>query len=147
MFWRKNEQTAPQNISALMDQTVGFMTQLRDLGGFGYIVFGAGLLILVAIMVAPLIAAGAVGTKVANLIDSLTPIAIALLILGYASVLIDKLLGYRLASIKLKMIVSVTEAAVNRALSTASENRLDTSVVKTLIREILAEIWERLGIL
>jgi len=131
IFRKRKQEVKPASVFDLMDQTVQFMLKLKALGGFGYVLFGAGLFIVLATIVMIKV--------LAEIVESLLPLSIVLLLSGFVFIIVDRIMAYRMAEIKLRMIVSVTQAAVTRSIAT--NERIDTAVVKMIVREVLPEIW------
>jgi hypothetical protein len=122
----------PANVLDVMDHTVRFMSGLKALGGFGYILFGAGFVLIVTLVF--------VVTYVAAEITAwLLPLSVVLVSLGVILVIVERVMAFRIAQMKLDMIVSVTKEIVTRAIP--ADGRMDTSVMRTINQDVLAPIW------
>lgn len=132
-FKRKHDnKELPLGLFDLMESTTGFINSLRAGGGFGYVLFGSGfLLVLCAVFLASWVAQSALPTMI--------PLGIALISAGAIILVVDRVISYRLAIVKLRMIVDVTQRVVLRAVD--SDHPPDSAVIRSLINESLAGVW------
>jgi hypothetical protein len=54
-------------------------------------------------------------------------------------VVVERIIAYRLAMLKLRMILEVTQRVVLKAVE--SDKHIDTAVVRSLITETLGGVW------
>jgi len=128
----KDEAISPVNLFDLMNTTTKFVGDLRSGGGFGYVLFGSGLLLVLS----ALIFFAKIAQSIAPMI---LPLGIALVAGGTVVVVVERVIAYRLAILKLKMILEVTQRVVLKAVE--SEKPIDTSIVRSLITETLGGVW------
>jgi len=131
-MWPFKKKEKPTNLLELMDRTAEFILRLNTLGGFGYVLFGAGFLLLVVIVFQTFSALN-------SIIDWLLPISAVLLALGFVVVIVDRIYSYKLAELKLKMIIEVSQQVILKTLD--SKKNIDTAVAKVLVNEVLSSIW------
>ena len=119
-------------LSSFMDPAVGLIRSLNDIGGFSYVLFGAGFALIIFLINA--------GTSIAETIGVwLLPLAITLIAAGTILVVVWQLLEYNVSMLKLKMIISITEKMVDKKLE--SESNIDTAVMEKITRDILQNVW------
>jgi hypothetical protein len=134
IFGKKSEEkvVAPSNLLDLMNTTTKFVGDLRSGGGFGYVLFGSGLLLVVSALL--------FFSKIAEAIAPLIlPLGVALVAGGTVVVVVERIIAYRLAMLKLRMILEVTQRVVLKAVE--SDKHIDTAVVRSLITETLGGVW------
>lgn len=128
-FFKKKRDTP--KIFNLIDQTVSAMSRLKAMGGFGYVLFGSGLIILFATI--------AWTNVLASIFNWLLSVSTILLGLGIIFVIVERVLAYRMAEMKFRMIIAISEAAATKWLE--SHKHVDLVHIRELVTNILPKIW------
>lgn len=74
-----------------------------------------------------------------SVLPKLLPLGMALIGAGSVVLIVDRIIAYRLALVKLRMIVDVTQRVVLRAVE--ADRPPDSAVIRSLINESLAGFW------
>jgi len=128
----EEKELTPGSLFDLMDSTTRFVGALRAGGGFSYVLFGSGLLLVVCTLF--------LGVRIAEpLLHTIRPLGMALLAVGTLVAIIDRFIAYKIAMLKLRMIVDVTQRVVVRAVE--ADRPPDSAVIRSLITESLAGVW------
>ena len=128
----KKQKTNIEGLSSFMDPAVGFIRSLNDIGGFSYVLFGAGFILLMFLL-------NSTADIVANVIDWALPLSIAFIIASTILVVLWQLLEYHVSILKLKMIISITEKMIDKKLE--REGDIDTAVMEKITKDVLTNVW------
>jgi len=128
----KKQKTNIEGLSSFMDPAVGFIRSLNDIGGFAYVLFGAGFILLLVLL-------NSTTAFIANIIEWALPLSIALIIASTVLVVLWQLLEYHVSLLKLKMIISITEKMIDKKL--ACEGDIDTAVMEKITNDVLTNVW------
>ena len=116
---------------ALMDSTATFLFRLGSMGGFGYVLFGTGLLVLLIALVVPVASE--------NMNRWLMLFSAALALAGFVFGIVERILAYRIARVKLEMMLSVTEKLIMKIIQPLEH--LDSAVVKSIVNDVFGMLW------
>ncbi len=128
-----DEEGSPgRGLVGLLDSTGAFLFKMGSMGGFGYVVFGSGVVIVLAVLLTVTL----VGEVVAGW---LMPLSVGLLVAGFSFAIVERILAYRIAGIKLNMILALTEKLILKTIP--DEGHVDTSVVRAAVNDVFSVIW------
>ena len=116
----------------LINSTGSSLLKMGSMGGFGYVVFSSGVILVVLVLASVTL----IGSKI---LGWLLPVSASLLFAGFIFVVVERIYAYRMASIKLNMILSLTEKLVLKVLP--KEGTVDTLIVRSVIKEVFSVIW------
>lgn len=119
-----------KSVLGLMDDVVGFMRNLHSLGKFPYVLFGSGFLLILLL----LIPWKELQEVVSSLITLVAIISIALMLVGAALVIIDRIISYRITDVKLRFISTAHEKLVDASIR--EKDKIDSAVYERIAKAI-----------
>ncbi len=127
-FSQEKKVEKSETVLDVLDKTVDFVGKLHALGGFGYVLFGSSVaLIIVTIW--------SLYQSLDRLVGVLIPLAIGAAIMAIIFVIADKFLAFHAANIKLQMVARITEKLVEATIP--KDRAIDSEVVQKNVRSII----------
>jgi hypothetical protein len=120
-----------ETVLDVLDKTVDFVGRLHALGGFGYVLFGSSVALVMVTIVS-------LYQSLEKLEGVLISLAVGAAVMAIIFVIADKLLAFHAASIKLRMVARITEMLVEASIP--KDRPIESAVVRDTVRSIIM-IW------